>query len=158
METWPTLLPAPNSDFSYTAQTVDVRSQVTEALLDQRHRYDGQIVLVSLTWQMDNVQLAAFESWHKFNINGGSDWFNIFLPVDGTDTLCVARFNDGIYGLSYKEGEVWLVNAKLDVDGLPNPVVLETDLDTALDDLSGIIGDDDTYMIDDEGNPIYYNV
>ena len=154
MLTWPDFLPPIQNNLSIASEAVDTRSKVTEALLNQRHRYDGQTVSVKVSWLMTDSQFGGFATLHKNGLNGGSDWFLMWLPVsDDADELHQVRFQDGQFSSAYQEGARWLVTATLDVLQLLNTPT-EDDYDALETELSSIVTDDGTpvAVVDGQGD------
>lgn len=142
MVTWPDTFPDLQASFVVDAQAVDVRSKIVQALQGQRHRRNGQTATVKVGWMFTHLGLQAFSSWHKYRINGGADWFLLWLPIstDANEQHRV-RFQTGIFNIVYQEGERWLVTATLDVQALLADVS-EASYDAAEAQLSGVETDD----------------
>lgn len=115
METWPVSFPAPNEDFSAEAIAGALRTAMDSGAIRQRRRFSVDLTQISISWTLDNIQMAVFSSFHKNRLNLGTDWFIMPLDLGGGMVNHTVRFVGGQYSQQYAPISFWTVSAKMDV-------------------------------------------
>lgn len=97
MQTWPTWFPGCTVDFSQKVRTSISRTQMEDGIPRQRPREIENQRMLSVSWEFDKQQFAEFQSFFKYSISNGCDWFNLTVPISGEMEEKVVRFVDGTF-------------------------------------------------------------
>lgn len=116
LEVWPTQLPLPEQS-GYAIQHVSPlqRTQMVSGRARQRRVYTSVPSNVSVQWFLTEQQAQLFESWFRYAITDGADWFLLPLKTPMFTGNYECRFT-GIY-----EGPVliaydkWTVSATIEI-------------------------------------------
>lgn len=118
MATWPTSLPAPQSNgYSVAPADPSLRTDMEAGAARSRRRTYARDDRVSVGWLLTDAQMDTFRAWFDDDAEaaGGSAWFYISLPLgDGGLTLVEARFV-GMYRHAIVGVMDWSVTAQLEV-------------------------------------------
>lgn len=113
METWPSVLPNPSTNFSSSVDCAVVRTNMDSGYKRQRKRFTQQMRTIKAKWEMSDTELAIFEAWWKYKISAGADWFLCNLPLGSGMAQYTVRFTDN-YDHSHKGVLFWNVSATLE--------------------------------------------
>ena len=113
---WPEQLPLPEQS-GYAIQHVSPlqRTEMVSGRARQRRVYTSVPSNVSVQWFLTEQQAQLFESWFRYAIMDGADWFLLPLKTPMFTGNCECRFT-GIY-----EGPVliaydkWTVSATIEI-------------------------------------------
>lgn len=140
MEAYPiSILPQPSSaSFSGSNdQASTVRTQMDSGRYRQRSRFTATMNTYKVSWEMDDFQWGMFQSWIKYKISRGADFFTIDIPTGGDGLKNItARIVAGTVTQTYKDVLNWTVSASVETED--NLDWSEDDYDTLL-----TIGDPD---------------
>jgi hypothetical protein len=56
---------------------------------------------LSVVWELDKDQFAEFQSFFKYLLSNGADWFTATVPVSGQMELKTVRFVGGEFSHSH---------------------------------------------------------
>ncbi len=119
MATWPSSLPLPSpSGYSANPKDTVLRSDMESGA--SRSRNASRVISdqISLTWEMSDVQYAAFKAWYfsGSGANGGAAFFTgLNLPLgSGGLTAVTAKFSSQ-YTAEYLPVMYWKVTARLEI-------------------------------------------
>ena len=130
MATWPTtLLNEPTLSFSFSNEVPVNRTRMSSGKVRQVRLSTTSIKYMSVEFTLDDTQMGAFESWIRFKINFGMDWFTMPIKMGNGKQNRLVRFIEGRYSSSYEEGR-WRCTAQLECE---NPIIMdEATLDALL--------------------------
>lgn len=118
METWPSVLPNPSTNFSGSVESATVRTKMDSGYVRSRKRFTQQVETLKVRWEMSDEQLAIFKAWHRFKISAGADWFLCNLALGSGMRQYKVRFASN-YDDSHKGVLYWTVTASLEYIGAP---------------------------------------
>lgn len=128
MLAWPTsVLPNPTTDFSQDNQASVTRTTMQSGRVRQRRWSTSDRRDMPVNWQLNDDDFELFQSFHKYKLNGGNDWFTIQLPVGGGFKTCTVRFKECAFKASYRTSMNWDVSATLEIQDIP--ILAEADYD-----------------------------
>lgn len=116
MATWPASLPAPLVD-GYGVEPVDqtIATDMESGTKRVRRRSAVQIDHVSVSYNLDDAQMATFRTWFYGDLAGGAAFFDVSLWVGKTgSTSAEARFI-GQPTWSMVGNHRWIVTGKMEV-------------------------------------------
>ena len=92
-----------------------MRTDLETGRARQRRRYTSVPTIVDVSWLMDKAQAQAFESWFRYGLIDGTEWFNAKLrtPMGFEDNYC--RFAEMYSGPELVGIEMWRFQAKLEI-------------------------------------------
>lgn len=92
-----------------------MRSELQSGRARQRRRYTSVPTIVSVSWILTQPQAAVFESWFRYDIVDGSEWFNATLrtPVGFEPYEC--RFAEMYSGPDLIGKTLWRFTAELEI-------------------------------------------
>jgi len=56
---------------------------------------------LAVVWEFDKDQFSEFQSFFKYSLSNGADWFTATVPVSGLMESKVVRFVNGEFSHSY---------------------------------------------------------
>ena len=128
---WPhEYIPHPGVSFASNIGMPSYRSTMSSGKTRQRNKLSSELSFYNATWSLTDLQRGEFQAIVKVNLRGGSDWFEILLPVNSGMELVTARFVDGKLSETYEDTMYWSVSATLECKGVPT--VTEVELDALL--------------------------
>ena len=114
METWPSVLPNPSTNFNGSVNSAVVRTNMDSGYVRKRKRFTQQMRTIKVKWEMDDNQFAIFQAWLKYKINAGADWFICNLPLGSGVRPYTVRFADDNYDHAHKGVLYWNVSSTLE--------------------------------------------
>lgn len=119
METWPySVLPDPTINYSSDNRTSVVRTQMDSGRVRQRKRFSTDVKQIAVSWVLTNHQYQMFQSFHRFKLNLGADFFFMDHWFGDEPQQVKARFMDGAYASQYVDGR-WMVSGTMEVEEVP---------------------------------------
>lgn len=124
---YPASLPAPAAD-GFSLQPVDpvIRTDFEAGPVRTRRRYTNAPTRVSVSWVLNRLQMAVFESWHRHTLSDGAAAFD--CPLDngqGVTTWGNVRFAE-MWRAQRLGPNAWRVTATL--EAAERPVMSAGDL------------------------------
>ena len=113
---WPEQLPLPEQS-GYAIQHVSPlqRTQMVSGRARQRRVYTSVPSNVAVQWFLTEQQAQLFESWFRYAITDGADWFLLPLKTPMFTGNYECRFN-GIYeGPTLTAFNKWTVSATIEI-------------------------------------------
>lgn len=116
---WPDRLPAPMaSGYSYQPQAPFIRTNMDSGLARQRRRFISIPTQVSVTWTLNQEQLALFEAFVHYDLIDGCAWYSAQI-INGMDMQSVKARMIGGFKVDNVEPGVWKVSATLETANMP---------------------------------------
>ncbi|MDD5028907.1 MAG: hypothetical protein PHH58_05290 [Rhodoferax sp.] len=116
MAVWPSTLPLPRAS-GYKVKPVDpiVRTEMEAGAPRARRRTTARNDRVSVSWIMQDAQVAIFRAWLDTDCAGGAAWFstNLALATGGIVPVQARVSNEPVY--EHQTALRWLVAAELEV-------------------------------------------
>jgi hypothetical protein len=72
-----------------------------DGLVKQSSREAANQRTLNVAWEFDKEQFAEFQSFFKYSLSNGSDWFEATVPVSGQMETKVVRFVGGEFSHSH---------------------------------------------------------
>lgn len=113
---FPAGLPTPlRSGYGLNHVSPLMRSELESGRTRQRRRYTSVPTIVAVSWILTRQQAQVFESWFRYEIEDGSEWFNCRLntPVGLQDYEC--RFADMYSGPQLVARDHWQFSAEIEI-------------------------------------------
>lgn len=114
MQAWPSWFPGITVDLSQTVETSVSRTQMDTGLPRQRPREVCNQRMIPITIEFKPQTFAEFQSFFKYSISNGCDWFEMTLPLSGEMVPTVVRFVGGVYKPTHYGILHWRVSATLE--------------------------------------------
>lgn len=91
------------------------RSELVSGRARQRRRFTSVPTIASVSWLFTEPEAQIFESWFKYDIVDGAEWFNITLrtPVGLRDYEC--RFVEMYRGPKLMGIALWQIEADMEI-------------------------------------------
>jgi hypothetical protein len=116
MASFPISLPTPTvSGYQGKAGANVQRTDFDAGPARQRLRYGTAPDEVSVSWKLKDAEFVTFKEFWRDEINKGTDYFLMDLPMGGGIATHEVRFVGGGYEYQILPGTNWQVTAKLDV-------------------------------------------
>ncbi len=113
---YPESLPLPLKA-GYGMQTVSPlqRTELDSGRTRQRRRFSSVPINVSVSWLFTQAEAQVFESWFRYGISDGAEWFACRLSTPyGTEDYD-ARFNDIYSGPELVGVDCWRYTASIEI-------------------------------------------
>lgn len=120
MASWPASLPVISSLEGYGFEPVDsvLRTEMEGGIPKSRRRYSQTISKFHVSIPMSRAELAAFETFHQYTLNGGASWFDMPLVNGQGTTVCQALIN-GAFRATRASATYWTVAFEMWVRNRP---------------------------------------
>lgn len=116
MATFPTSLPTPTvSGYQGQAGANVQRTDFDAGPARQRLRYGTAPDELNVSWKLKDAEYVIFKAFWRDEINLGTDYFLMNLPLGGGLATYEVRFVGGQYQYQLLPGINWQITAKLDV-------------------------------------------
>lgn len=120
MQSWPTTLPGPTTNFNAKAVAGIIRTDMTEGRRFQRRRFEAQQRELRVMWNFTDLEFGLFQAFLLHKLKGGADAFAISMPAGGEGMMpVVAKFKDGSFESSHVNVLYWDVSATLVIEQPP---------------------------------------
>ncbi len=126
MEDFPALLPDVSLEFGAEPRDAIKRSLMTSGRIRQQLQFTREERVQSVRWVFSEFEWAMFQSWFKYKISQGADFFNIELPMGGETHMeeVQARFiGTPAYNVQKNTDDAghgqWIITASLEVEDPP---------------------------------------
>lgn len=113
---YPTGLPLPlRNGYDINHVSPLMRSDLQSGRARQRRRYTSVPSMASVSWNMSQAQARVFESWFRYELSDGAEWFNAELrtPLGLQSYEC--RFADMYSGPQLVGVDRWVFQAMLEI-------------------------------------------
>lgn len=113
---YPTGLPLPlRSGYDINHVSPLMRSDLQSGRARQRRRYTSVPSMASVSWNMSQAQAQVFESWFRYELSDGAEWFNAELrtPLGLQSYEC--RFAEMYAGPQLVGVDHWVFQAMLEI-------------------------------------------
>ena len=143
---WPTQLPLPEQS-GYAIQHVSPlqRTEMVSGRARQRRVYTSVPSNVAVQWFLTEQQAQLFESWFRYAITDGADWFLLPLKTPLFTGNYECRFTGVYEGPTLTTFNKWTVSATIEIKErqtldagfayVPQYVIDSSIIDVALNDL-----------------------
>lgn len=101
MQAWPAWFPNCTVDFSQKVASAVSRTPMEDQLVKQVSREVADQRTLNVQWEFDKDQFAEFQSFFKYLLSNGADWFEATVPVSGQMQTKVVRFLNGEFSHSH---------------------------------------------------------
>ena len=114
---WPDIFPDANmQSYSIVPNENIIRTHM-ESGMKQRQRFTSRLFNVKIKWIMSSWIFSIFESWHRYIIEGGSEWFKMSLRNGLGSHNCNVRFISS-YNSKLLSNNFWEISSNLEVKGM----------------------------------------
>ena len=112
-QTFPTALPQPTVDYSFSVNPANLRSEDATALGLARQRSGVRLMRMRVAWNFDDSELDTFQTFFDTTIEEGNMPFNIQVPIGDGLKNQEARFFEAKYNADQRGDLDWYVSADL---------------------------------------------
>jgi hypothetical protein len=111
---WPIALPLPSSRLGGTTVAPVLSTPMESGRVRQRRRFSGIRRVWSVTWDFSLLEYEAFLAFFNHEIDAGTTYFNLTLPIDSELTPQAVRFQGGSFSDQYAIFDRMTVSASLE--------------------------------------------
>lgn len=123
MTTFPPTLPKPETgSYSVQVNTSVARTKFDSGRVRQRKRFTRDFRTMPVSWSFSDEEYGLFQSYYRYALNSGADWFYLNLALGDGIKQYRCRFIADTYTAKYDGFMYWKVTARVETEDESSPV------------------------------------